>query len=84
MGRNDIAHFAERLDSWYMSSERHNISMHCIGPRGEFSGTEPFKQLIVDEMVYYIAGSEVKLQELVTECERIAAKSKLALKMMAP
>lgn len=76
--RNDIAHMDERLDEWWLTSVRRNISRQGYSTRERiirFDTKDIFEHYIYDEKVFIFRGREYDLKASAAALEDIRDKA---------
>lgn len=69
--RNHFEHIDERIEEWWLKSERHNIASRMIGPLGKaiqgLDQNELFEQFDADQLIAAFQGDVFELQPIMDE-----------------
>lgn len=78
--RNDLEHYDERLEGWYVTSPRRNMADMGLMPRNAIAGLEDQdfrRNLDPQSLVFYIEGTDYDLVTMMREVEDIHARAKV-------
>ncbi|SRR6266487_2365803 len=78
--RNDLEHFDERLDNWYLKSELHNILDNSVGQDESFSGLDYMRYFNTQRFVFRFGDNEYEIKPIQEAIQQLLLNVEAKLK----